>query len=155
MIKCASVLYKTLHYLFCLTLKYGYLPSEWELHKIIPIFKSGDRPLVKNYHPISLLSYISKVLERIIYDKTVGQNNWRNAVRAHCFGCVKIDQNFIDIFFSNCNVRSQCRVIVTKDCIGKIGAKAAVENAGFLTITSHSERIMIIIILWMGWKQIL
>ena len=34
---------------------------------VTPIPKSGDLPLVKNYHPISLLSLISKVLERIVH----------------------------------------------------------------------------------------
>ena len=58
-----------LHYLFCLTVKYGYLPSEWKIHKII--LKSGNRTQVKNYRPISLLSNISKVLERIIYNKII------------------------------------------------------------------------------------
>ena len=67
--KCASVLYKPLHHLSCLTLKYGYLPCEWKLHKIIPVFKSGDRTQVKNYRPISSLSNTSKVLERKIYNK--------------------------------------------------------------------------------------
>jgi len=69
--KCASVLYRPLHHLFCLTVKYGYLPSEWNIHKVIPIFKSGDRTQVKNYRPISLLSITSKVLERIIFNKTI------------------------------------------------------------------------------------
>jgi len=69
--KCVSVLCKPLHHLFCYTLKYGYLPSEWKLHKIIPVFKSGDHAQVKNYHPISLLSNISKVLERMICNKII------------------------------------------------------------------------------------
>ena len=69
--KCASVLCKLLQYLFCLTLKYGYLPSEWKLHNIILIFKSGDRTQFNNYHPISLLSNTSKVPERIIYNKII------------------------------------------------------------------------------------
>ena len=69
--KCASVLCQPLCYLFSLTLKYGYLPTDWKIHKIIPIFKSGDPTLVKNYRPISLLSNTSKVLERIIYDKII------------------------------------------------------------------------------------
>jgi len=68
---CASVLCKPLHHLFCLTLKYGYLPSEWKLHKIISVFKSRDCTQVKNYRPISLLSNVSKVLERIIYNKII------------------------------------------------------------------------------------
>jgi len=46
-------------------------PSEWKLHKISPVFKSGDHCQVKNYRPISLLSNMSKVLERIIYNKLI------------------------------------------------------------------------------------
>ena len=48
------------------------LPKEWKLHCIIPIFKSGDKSLISNYRPISLLCSISKVLERIVYDKVFG-----------------------------------------------------------------------------------
>ena len=68
---CASALCKPLHYLFCLCLDSGYLPSEWKVHKVIPVFKSGDHSLITNYRPISLLSNISKVLERLIYDKII------------------------------------------------------------------------------------
>ena len=31
---CASALCKPLHYLFCLCLDSGYLPSEWKVHKL-------------------------------------------------------------------------------------------------------------------------
>ena len=44
-------------------------PSEWKMHRITPIFKAGDRMSVKNYRPISLLCNVSKVLERLIFDK--------------------------------------------------------------------------------------
>ena len=47
------------------------MPTEWKIHKVIPIFKSGDPTLAKNYRPISLLSNTSKILERIIYNKMV------------------------------------------------------------------------------------
>jgi len=70
--RCASVLYVSLHHLFNLTLKFSYLPTEWKVHKIIPVFKSGDPTHINNYRPISLLSNTSKVLERIIYDKIIG-----------------------------------------------------------------------------------
>ena len=36
-----------------------------------PSTKSGDKSCIKNYRPISLLSNISKVLERIVYDKVI------------------------------------------------------------------------------------
>ena len=38
-------------------------------HSISPIHKSGDRELVSNYRPISLLSSTSKVLECLIFSK--------------------------------------------------------------------------------------
>ena len=68
---CASALYKPLHHLFCLCLDLSDLPHDWKVHKVVPIFKSGDRNLIKNYRPISLLSNTSKVLERLIYNKII------------------------------------------------------------------------------------
>ena len=59
---------RPLCYLFNLSLSTGYIPQEWKAHIIIPIHKSNDRSLVSNYRPISLLSNISKVLERLIYN---------------------------------------------------------------------------------------
>ncbi len=47
------------------------LPSSWKLHKITPIPKKGDLSDVTNYRRISLLSIPSKLLTRIIYDKTI------------------------------------------------------------------------------------
>ena len=64
---CALALCQPFHHLFSLCLSKHYIPEEWRIHLIIPIFKSGDRSAVKNYRPISLLCTISKVLERIVF----------------------------------------------------------------------------------------
>ena len=68
---CAIALYQPLHYIFSLSLSQCYLPLEWRTHLIKPIFKSGDKSLIKNYRPISLLCIVSKVLERIVYKKII------------------------------------------------------------------------------------
>ena len=68
---CAIALYQPLHYIFFLSLSQCYLPLEWRTHLIKPIFKSGDKSLIKNYRPISLLCIVSKVLERIVYKKII------------------------------------------------------------------------------------
>ena len=47
------------------------IPEEWKIHKIIPVPKTCDPKLDKNYRPISLLSNVSKVLEKLIYDKII------------------------------------------------------------------------------------
>ena len=47
------------------------VPLDWRSHMITLIHKAGDRTLVSNYRPISLLCCISKVLERIIYNHLI------------------------------------------------------------------------------------
>ena len=69
---CSLALYPVVDHLFKMSLASCKLPKEWKLHCIIPIFKSGDKSLISNYRPISLLCSISKVLERIVYDKVFG-----------------------------------------------------------------------------------
>ena len=66
---CATVLCEPVHHLFTLCLSQSYIPPEWKIHCVTPIFKSGDKVSVKNYRPISLLCIISKVFERIVFDK--------------------------------------------------------------------------------------
>ncbi|XP_071943713.1 uncharacterized protein [Antedon mediterranea] len=46
----------------------GFVPKDWKLANVTPIFKSGNRNDVNNYRPISLCSIIGKVFERIIAD---------------------------------------------------------------------------------------
>ena len=57
---------------------------EWKMHKIIAVHKSGDKTSVKNYRPISLLCIVSKVLERLIYDKII--NTVSKCITQYQFG---------------------------------------------------------------------
>ena len=68
---CAQALCVPLHYLFSFSLCNQCIPPIWKIHKITPVFKSGDKHSVANYRPISLLCSASKVLERLIYDKII------------------------------------------------------------------------------------
>ena len=60
---CAEPLTEPLLHLFSQSLRYATLPTNWKVHKIVPIPKAGDPHSVKNYRPISLLSNTSKVFE--------------------------------------------------------------------------------------------
>ena len=66
---CATALCEPVHHLFTLCFSQSYIPPEWKIHCVTPIFKSGDKVSVKNYRPISKLCIISKVFERIVFDK--------------------------------------------------------------------------------------
>ena len=41
-----------------------------KIAKVKPLFKEGSRTDPQNYHPISLLHLLSKIIERIVYGKT-------------------------------------------------------------------------------------
>ena len=43
-------------------------PDLWKVANVTPIFKKGDKQLVKNYRPISLLPICGKILEKIIFN---------------------------------------------------------------------------------------
>ena len=67
----AVPLHQPINHPFNLSLHSHYLPSDWITHSVTLIFKIDDCFSVKNYRPISLLCIISKVLERIIFDKII------------------------------------------------------------------------------------
>jgi hypothetical protein len=68
---CASSVCSSLCVLFNKSLSLGKLPYEWKLSNIIPIPKKGAAEEVSNYRPISLLSLVSKVFERCIYNQLI------------------------------------------------------------------------------------
>lgn len=48
-------------HIFNLSLSTGTFPEAWKTAKVTPIYKSGDRELLTNYRPISLLPLLSKI----------------------------------------------------------------------------------------------
>jgi len=51
-------------------LRTGIFPNEWKNARVTPVYKnSGKRNDPSNYRPISVISVVAKVFERIIYDQ--------------------------------------------------------------------------------------
>ena len=58
-----------LDYIVNESLKLGEFPTVMKLAEVVPLFKSGKSEIVGNYRPISLLMTISKVLEKVVYNR--------------------------------------------------------------------------------------
>ena len=55
--------------LFNLSLRLGIVADDWKMSNVTPIHKGGEVSAAANYRPISLLSLVSKVLERVIHNR--------------------------------------------------------------------------------------
>ena len=47
----------------------GIIPEQWKISKVIPLVKKGDTKSISNYRPISNLSSITKVFERLVLQR--------------------------------------------------------------------------------------
>ena len=58
--------------LFSMCLKESCFPDCWKVSLVIPVFKNvGKRFTAKNYCPVSLLSMLSKVFEKLVNNRIV------------------------------------------------------------------------------------
>ena len=62
-----DVIVPSLTKLFNLSLSSGIFPEAWKLARIVPVPKAGDLSRPSNYRPISILSVVSKLLERHVH----------------------------------------------------------------------------------------
>ena len=67
--KVINAIAKPLSSIFNMSISTGIVPDPLKLAKVIPVYKKGDKNIVENYRPISLLPTFSKILERIIYNR--------------------------------------------------------------------------------------
>lgn len=65
----ADFIAKPLMYIFNLSLDQNVMPSIWKSAHVFPLLKGGDPALLNNYRPISNLSVLSKVLERLVSEQ--------------------------------------------------------------------------------------
>ena len=66
---CESIA-KPLTYIFRNSIQSGVFPSIWKQANVVPIFKKGNKHISSNYRPISLLSCVGKLFERVVFKYT-------------------------------------------------------------------------------------
>lgn len=64
----------------------GVFPKEFKLAEVIPIYKNGDRDCVNNYRPISILSTLSKLAEKLINKRLINYLETKSLLSKSQFG---------------------------------------------------------------------
>ena len=64
--ECADLISPYISIIFNRCLTTGTFRDDWKLAKVTTIFKQGDRSDMNNYRPMSVISAIAKVFERIV-----------------------------------------------------------------------------------------
>jgi hypothetical protein len=89
-----------LAHIFNLSLSSGEFPVKLKQCRVIPIFKAGNHLECDNYRPISLLSSISKVLEKIVAEKLLFHLTSNDLIYTHQYGFMpkkSTEQNLMHI----------------------------------------------------------
>ena len=72
LLNCEPELSYMLAELFNMCLKESCFPDFWKVSLVVPVFKNvGERSTAKSYRPVSLLSVVSKVFEKLVNNRIV------------------------------------------------------------------------------------
>ena len=65
---CLPIIAESLYDIFDLSLATGSFPDSWKVARVALILKSGQRDVCSNYRPISVLRFLSRVVEKLVYN---------------------------------------------------------------------------------------
>ena len=72
--------------LFNKSLLSGVFPDDWKCARVTPLFKQGEASDLNNYRPISVISVIAKVFERIVCDQLYNFLSDEDIISTHQWG---------------------------------------------------------------------
>ncbi|XP_078377802.1 uncharacterized protein LOC144660957 [Oculina patagonica] len=83
---CADLICIPIRDIFNQSISLGIFPDDWKSARVTPLFKQGDRNDLNNYRPISVISIVAKVFERIIYGQLYAYLEEHNIICKHQSG---------------------------------------------------------------------
>ena len=76
----------SLAFLFNLSLCTAVFPDDWKFSRVTPIYTSGEKADCGNYRPISIISTIAKIFEKLVYREIVVYLNENNVISSNQSG---------------------------------------------------------------------
>ena len=115
--------------LFNKCLKQSCFADCWKVSSVVPVFKNvGEKSTAENYHPVSLLSVVSKVFEKLV----------NNRIVAHLEKC----DLFSDFQYGFRSSRSTANLLtVVSDRIARAFNKSGATRAVALDISKAFDRV--------------
>ena len=84
--KCTSHILFPLTHVFNMSFRCGIFPAELKLAKVIPLYKGDSKYILSNYRPVSVLPVLSKILERLMYNRLLSFINQHKILYKLQFG---------------------------------------------------------------------
>ena len=86
-----------LNYVCNLSLHQGVFPDEMKIANVIPLYKKDDSMVFSNYRPVSLLCSLSKVFEKIMYNRLLAFLEKYKIIYRYQFGFRKYHSTYLAV----------------------------------------------------------
>ena len=83
---CLPSITSPLVYILNLSLSQGGFPDELKIANVIPLYKADDRMCFNNYRPVPLLCILSKVFEKVMYNRLISFLQFNKILIENQFG---------------------------------------------------------------------
>ena len=91
---------RPISHIFNLSLEKGIFPENLKASRTVPIFKCGDPKSCDNYRPISLVSTLSKILEKMVHINLINHLELNKLLYEHQYGFLRgrsTEQNLLHV----------------------------------------------------------
>ena len=68
---CDKTIVKPLSVIYKNCIDSGIFPDLWKKSNIVPVHKKGDKQLLQNYRPVSLLLILGKIIDQILFNSII------------------------------------------------------------------------------------